>query len=256
MADNEWTTLRYDYYTAGRTLWFSSQMQPGALMFGYAIEAHLKHLLSQRNSISQKLLHSHDLPLLFKACHDEGFVANVKTTDDLLEYALDNFHRRYPSQTRESSQRAKMKGRCLSQDIGIVLAYDDLILQLDTSITSLTKNLSNSLLTRAAHGWQCMEGRFFLHCNHAAVIYLDRLLKSFQNVSSSSPLRDRDIHWDKCVDLNLKLQNGDLLQAENVGIGVMLDEKQKADEFAESFTYPGKYFELPDGSITGYSHFG
>ncbi len=41
------TKLRFEYYVSGRTLWFSDTMSIGALLLGYAVEAHLKHALGE-----------------------------------------------------------------------------------------------------------------------------------------------------------------------------------------------------------------
>jgi hypothetical protein len=41
----QWLKLKYEYYLAARTLWLNNQMQMGALMFAYAVEAQIKHAL-------------------------------------------------------------------------------------------------------------------------------------------------------------------------------------------------------------------
>lgn len=134
-----WTQQRYEYYLAGRTLWFHDQLQPGALMLAYAVEAHLKHNINVHRSLfPQKLLkelvYKHAIPTLFERSREAGLFSDVEVSGDLLLFVQDNFHRRYPSQTQQAARNVTSRGHALAMAPDLIHAYDDFILQLDQSL--------------------------------------------------------------------------------------------------------------------------
>ena len=249
----EWTKQRYEYYVAGRTLWFNNQMQTGALMFAYAIEAHIKHLLSNHRNCPRKLLYSHDIPILFEKSIELDLFTDVEVSDDLLRYAQDNFHRRYPSQTNETIKAASDRGHALFMDPGLVIAYDDLILQMDYSIYKKFGTPKASVAAMAAQLVDCADGRFFFHSNHAALDHLNEILKMHEE-SLALLLKEED---EAIHEINRRSFKERLATLSNKEILVAIDGLMRVSpghqqttfkSFAKNFTYPGRYYERTDGT--------
>lgn len=173
---DQWTSLRYDYYVAGRTLWFSNQLQTGALMLGYAIEAHLKHVLTSIGNFSRKLTHQHNFHDLFSVCRENDILQDVEVSEDLLDYVEDNFHRRYPSQTTETLQNAKSVGHAISISPVVITAYDDFIFQLDHSIAHTLSTPRASIGMLGGKRVDCLDGKFFFHSNYTAIARLSEII--------------------------------------------------------------------------------
>lgn len=113
---NSWLGLRFDYYLAGRTLLFTNQIQTSVLMFGYAIEAHFKQLLSSDPLFKKKLQFGHGFLGAYNKLKDNGFLTGVRVSEDLLHFAEDNFHRRYPTQKEQTIERANNRDALLHFD--------------------------------------------------------------------------------------------------------------------------------------------
>jgi hypothetical protein len=158
----EWTGQRYAYYLAGRTLWFCNQMETSAIMLAYAIEAHIKHMLSREKKCPKKLLYDHDITNLFDKSREFGLFSDVEVSEDLLRFAQDNFHRRYPSQTRETIQNAMGMGHSLGMHVGVILAYDDFILQLDQSLWRALNDVRASVALMGAKVGEFFGGSILL----------------------------------------------------------------------------------------------
>jgi hypothetical protein len=176
----EWTSQRYQYYLAGRTLWFCGQMNTGALMLAYGIEAHMKQMLSRERKCPKKLLYDHDISKLFAKSREFGFFLDVAVSDDLITFAQDNFDRRYPSQTRATVENAISLDHALGMHIGHILAFDDLILQLDQSIWRTLNDIRASIALNGAKRVASSDGRFFWHSNYAMLELWEDVMKMLE----------------------------------------------------------------------------
>jgi hypothetical protein len=59
--------LRFEYYVAGRNLWFSDMMSVGAVLLGYSVEFHFKQALIEHDTKFEKdrrVSSLHNLPAL------------------------------------------------------------------------------------------------------------------------------------------------------------------------------------------------
>jgi len=250
----EWTKQRYEYYVAGRTLWFCNRMQTGALMLAYSIEAHIKHILSRQEKCPQKLLYSHDIPKLFSKSKELGLFSDVEVSDDLLRYVQDNFHRRYPSQTREIMKNAMSIGHCLGMHVGLIPAYDDLVLQLDQSLYRTLHNVRASIATMGAQQVNGLDGRFFFHSNYVAIDLLEDIKKMHEEALM---LLLKEEH-ESIHELNKHayqerlaiLSDKDKLLVANNGLTRVFPGHNKNifRSYAKSFSYPGRYYKMEDGT--------
>ena len=262
-----WTIQRYDYYLAGRTLWFSNQMTTSAIMLAYAIEAHIKHNMNaHRSKFPQKLFNDlilkHDLPKLFKKCQEVGLFSEVEVSDDLLRFAQDNFHRRYPSQTKQTAKNAKNIGHSLGMHIGVILAYDDFILQLDQSLRHTLNNIRASVAWMGGRGANTAPGRFFFHSNHTAIELLEDIInmikEEFSIFLTEEDERLHEVNRLDCEQILAYLsEKRRLLMVESIPMSI--NPGQASNNFhshAKNFTYPGRYYEMPDGSTVSAIGFG
>jgi hypothetical protein len=262
-----WTIQRYDYYLAGRTLWFSNQMAASAIMLAYAIEAHIKHNMNAHRSkfsgnLFSKLINKHDLPMLFQKCREVGLFSDVEVSDDLLRFAQDNFHRRYPSQTIQSAENAKHRGHSLGMHMGVILAYDDFVLQLDQSLLHTLHNVRASVAWMGGRGANTAPGRFFFHSNHTAVELLEDIINMIKEEFSIFLKEEHEsLHEINRLDCEQKLSylsdKKRLLMVESIPMSI--NPGQASNNFhshAKNFVYPGRYYEMPDGSTVSTIGFG
>jgi len=250
----EWAKQRYKYYVAGRTLWFSNQMEMGAMILAYSIEAHMKQVLSRQKRPPRELLYKHDILGLFGKSIELGLFTDVEVSYDLLRYVQDNFHRRYPSQTRETIQGAMSRGHCLVMDPCLIFAYDDLILQLDESVYRSLGTVKASIAARGATLINCFDGRLFFHCNYPAIHRLEYIMKLHEEALSVL-LREEhenihEINKRSQKERLVILSDRNKLLTANIGL-VRVSPAQGSDSpcnYAKDFNYPGRYYELEDGS--------
>jgi hypothetical protein len=251
-----WTQQRYEYYLAGRTLWFHNQLQPGALMLAYAIEAHLKHSMNVHKSLfPPKLFYKHDIPTLFEKNREAGLFSDVEVSGDLLLFVQDNFHRRYPSQTQQAARNATSRGHALAMAPDLIHAYDDFILQLDQSLYLSINDIRASVALMGAKGVRSLGGHMFFHSNYAAIDRLtdiQRLLDEDWDIFLKEederlhPLNKPDyLERRACLsDTNA------LLVGEHHLIRVPRQPNTTFRVSAKAFVYPGRYYENPDGSVS------
>lgn len=232
--------LRHQYYTAGRILFLSNCMRMGALMLGYAIESGLKHALNEREFRDKKILYDHDLRLLFHTCREQGAFLDVEVSPDLLEYANDLFDVRYPSQLAARSEDMIQRNRAMSTTPAILAAYDDLLVQLDTSLWNLTEDHRSSAVIIAARTSNSYDGRVFFHCNAPALTMLDRYLET---VRKYYPTARADIE---------QLERGveHLYYFDAMHIRFASFDRLKVAQPAKRFRYPGRVVRDSDGNIT------
>jgi hypothetical protein len=257
----EWTQQRYEYYLSGRTLWFHNQSQPGAIMLGYAVEAHLKHGMNVHKSsfppkLFNRLIYKHDIPTLFERSRAAGLFSDVEVSGDLLLFVQDNFHRRYPSQTQETARNARCRGHFLANTPALIHAYDDFILQLDWSLYRSINDIRASVTLMGAKGVKSLGDRLFFHSNHAAIDQLtgiQRLLDEDWDLFSKEEDDDERLHaLNKPEYLERRVHLSDannLLMAEHHLISVPRQPNTTFRVSAKAFAYPGRYYELPDGSV-------
>lgn len=249
----QWTSLRFDYYWAGRTLLFSNQAQMGVLMLGYAIEAHFKHLISADGTIERKYSFAHDFSGAFNVLRNAGYFQDVHVSSDLLDFVEDNFDRRYPSQTSRTIKRANSKGRPVSMAPDVIIPYDDFILQLDMSLTNVFGTPEASVLMRGIKVIGCAGGHFFFHCNYAAVARLDtglKLCEQYLELLKQQEPRIYQINLDDYQTRRKLLEDREeLLNSSKTSVRVIprggFDAALKA---AASFVYPEKIVQLNDGT--------
>ena len=250
----DWTKQRYEYYVAGRTLWFNNQMEMGAMMLAYSVEAHMKQVLSQQKKPPRKLLYGHDILGLFEKSTELNLFTDLEVSNDLLRYAQDNFHRRYPSQTRETIQDAMSRGHCLAMDPCLIFAYDDLILQLDESVYRYSGTVKASIAARGATLVDCFDGRLFFHCNYPAIDRLEYIIKLHEEALSTllkeEPEKIHEINKRSHKGRLVILSDKNKLLTADIGL-VRVSPAQGSKSpcnYANDFTYPGRYYELEDGS--------
>jgi hypothetical protein len=166
----QWLTQKYEYYLAGRTLWLNNQMQMGALMLAYAIEAQIKHaLVIFDNNCPRKLRDSgHDIPQLFKEAQKAKIFEGISVDDNFLNFVQDNFERRYPRQTRERGKKANSEGRGLAITSNILPWYDKLVLSLDQWIYTKTSDFKLTIKLEAVKKLDSKGGHYFFDRNNTA----------------------------------------------------------------------------------------
>lgn len=164
--------LRFEFYVSGRNLWFSDTMSIAAMLLGHSVELHLKQALIEHVpalSKNKEVKSRHNLPTLYDMCKQNGLYADVFASEVLIIYISDMLHQRYPSQSVEASINAEERGHAISQDIGVIQAYDDLIIQLDDSLLKKYRDQEISIGIQASHFVNRHQGRTFFHCNVGAL---------------------------------------------------------------------------------------
>jgi hypothetical protein len=236
-------------------------------MLAYAIEAHIKHNMNSHQSKFprkhfSKLINKHDLPMLFQTCREVGLFSDVEVSQDLLRFAQDHFHRRYPSQTKQTIENARHRGHSVGMVIGVILAYDDFILQLDQSLWHTLHNVRASVALMGGRGANTAPGRFFFHSNYAAIELLEDIKRMIKEDFSLFLKEEHErLHEMNRLDCEQKLaflsDKERLLVVDSIPIRV--DPGQGIGNFhshAKNFTYPGRYYEMPDGSTVSTIGFG
>ena len=128
----KFTELRFEYYSAGRTLWFNDNMETAAILLGYAVELSLKQILVVTdNDKNKKLMNSHDVLVLFTEANNVVLKGAFSVTEDLLHFVTDRLHHRYPSQAEQTAVKANKRGHAVCLSLDVIAAYDDLIIGLD-----------------------------------------------------------------------------------------------------------------------------
>lgn len=166
---HKFTELRFEYYVSGRMLWFNDTPAVAGMLLGYAVELSLKHALIAGGVRDQRLLKSHKIHKIFEECESRNLIPAVEASQDLLLYISDMFNQRYPSQVLETAAEAENRGHAVSWNLGLVCAYDELMIQLDESLRAQCADDAVSIGLLAAHFVNRVQGRCFFHCNVAAL---------------------------------------------------------------------------------------
>ncbi len=165
----KFTELRFEYYVSGRILWFNDTMSIAGMLLGYAVELSLKYALIIAGIKHRGLLNGHKPLNLFLKCEEIKAIPNVQASTDLLQYVSDMFNRRYPSQVVKTSAEANARGHAIGQSLDLILAYDDLIIQIDDALRERCSDDSVSIGLLGAHFVNRPQGKGFFHCNVAAL---------------------------------------------------------------------------------------
>lgn len=248
----KFTELRLEYYSAGRALWFSDSMSIGGMLLGYAVELSLKYALIAVGLTNLRLLRSHQMLPLWRKCIELKALPSVEASDDLLQYVSDTFNQRYPSQVIETSAAANVRGHALSQSLDAILAYDDLVIQLDESLRTTYSDNSLSIAVLAAHFINRAQGRTFFHCNVAALRNTDtyRQFLEQEYAGAEEKMRQEGLTPETIAyNLNNHRQRLDTWKTApesiwhyaKVSTAIGPDFASLRDkQYAKSFTYPGR----------------
>ena len=168
--------LRFEYYSAGRTIWFTDNMETAAILLGYAVELTLKQILVASGN-DKSLMNSHNVTSLYAKANEHALKGEVPVTNDLLHFVTDRLHHRYPRQVEETVSNARKRGHAVCLSLDIVAAYDDLIIELDEWLRRNYPEEGASLGLLAAHFVNRTTGRALFHCNSAALARSDQYRK-------------------------------------------------------------------------------
>lgn len=245
----KFTGLRYEYYVAARTLWFSSQQTMGAIMFGYAIECHLKHALLEASPGNKKVQFGHSLHDLFSVCREYDLFSGVRVSDAFIDYCQDNFTTRYPSQVVSGNQAIEDRGQIRVVDSACVHAFDDLVLQMDDAMRERFGD--DAWMGRwLALGVEGLPARWFFHSNYAATKQCR--LESYSNYLTRWSEGSRETSHPEVWAFNARLceQRKALLAQPEVLMSfpsAHLAVPLRCNEPAKEFVYPGVIHRNDEG---------
>jgi hypothetical protein len=251
----KFTELRFEYYVSGRFLWFSDTMSTGAMLLGYAVELSLKYALVLAGISHKGLLHSHKPLDLFRKCVEVGALPGVEVSEDLLQYVSDMFNQRYPSQVVETSAEANARGHAISQSLDLILAYDDLVIQLDEALRARCGDGSASIGLLAAHFVNRPQGRGFFHCNVAALkcaaayrAYLEKEYREYEERAKKDGVDEQTVAYN-LGNQRQRLATWEAAPASiwhyekvSTAIGPDLESLSHA-AYAKTFAYPGRVIQ-------------
>lgn len=248
---SKFTELRYEYYAAGRSLWFTDQPTMGAMFLGYAIECSLKLALLMAGEADKRVLNSHSHLDLYRRCRTVGVLMDVEVSDDLLHHVSDSFNQRYPKQLMDVIAAAEGRGQAIAQVIGAILAYDDLMMQLDRSLAVQASDSSVRVALIAARFSGRYQGRAIFHSNVALMKERAYILSALKSEFETSETMQRASGCDEFT-IQYNLQSAklciDLWERAPGSIWKFLpmrtlvgDLELDGDKhFARDFVYPGK----------------
>ena len=180
--------LRFDFFSGGRALIFQGSVRAAAVLLAYSIEYHLKAAMIEFEESWSKeerrlVERSHDLLQLYFACLSKGILRDTFITADFLRFASDHFEMRYPGKEAsllESVGYWKFGGSFLA-------AYDDCVLQLDSSLANYYGSWRHSLGTHAISNIRASEQAFktFFHSNVYAVHLLENYVNAVPRLEKS-----------------------------------------------------------------------
>ncbi|MBM9576216.1 hypothetical protein JWG45_03525 [Leptospira sp. 201903070] len=176
-----WSLLRYNYYSAGRNEMLLGNYAAAGILLGYAIETSFKHALIEAGFQDLAILKKHEPQLLYATCKKEGILNGIESSDDLLEYINDHLKPRYPILQRQVSEDIISKNRI--NIIGPLLLswYDDLMYEIDTWILSYTKDSLSSCFFRGSGEVKSLKGKLFFHANYHACHQIDNYIVMRKN---------------------------------------------------------------------------
>lgn len=248
----KFTELRFEYYSAGRTLWFTDNMETAAILLGYAVELTLKQILAASGN-DQSLMHSHNVVSLYVKANEVILKGSVPVTEDLLHFVTDRLHHRYPRQVEESVANAQKRGHAVCLALDIIAAYDDLIIGMDEWLRKSYPGENVSLGLLAAHFVNRVTGRAVFHCNSAALsrteLYKALLSREYEGAESTMTHQGLTPETIRYNLANHKARLAAWAEAPNglwvanhltTRFGEVFYETADAMR-ASSFVYPGRY---------------
>jgi hypothetical protein len=251
--------LRFEYYSAGRTLWFTDNMETAAILLGYAVELSLKQILVATGNDKYQM-NSHNVISLYARANDLALKGAVPVTEDLLHFVTDRLHHRYPRQVEETVADAQKRGQAVCLSLDVIAAYDDLTLELDEWLRKSFPEEGASLGMLAAHFVNRTAGRSVFHANSAALahseLYKALLLREYEDAEVGMAKQGLT---PETIQYNLTMHKARLaawagapngLWVANhltTRIGAVFHETPRALR-ASSFVYPGHYVVGPGSS--------
>lgn len=172
----QYRLIRYEYYHAGRTLHLMGNFHSAGIMFGYTIETIMKagliEVLPKEQQLSNKILmHSHDVKGILAECNKYELFTDIKVSRDFLEHVHYHFQR-YPIQIKKAMDEASKQNSLISNSIDWIHFYDDMIVQLDSSIYELTSDPLVSIFCLTFLALETRNARDILRENaHALQMY-------------------------------------------------------------------------------------
>lgn len=250
--------LRFEYYSAGRTLWFTDNMETAAILLGYAVELTLKQILVASGN-DKSLMNSHNVVSLYAKANEHALLGEVPVTEDLLHFVTDRLHHRYPRQVEEAVSNAQKRGHAICLALDIVAAYDDLIIGLDEWLRNNFPDEGASLGLLATHFVNRTTGRAVFHCNSAALArgeqYRALLLQEYEGAEVEFAEQGLT---PETIQYNLALHKSRLAAWADAPNGLWFANHlttRFGSEFyetpgalrASAFVYPGRYVVGPGG---------
>ena len=196
------TMLRYDYYSAGRELFFNQNTTMSGIMLGYSIELSLKLLLQLKGMLSQKLFNSHSVNDLFDIA-SSAYPELETVSKDLILFINDRLDQRYIRGKNRVMKFHVQDGRVQDFPLEIIHYYDKLYYELDRLcwITSEKYNFSSSLY-RVLKDLKSYKSRAVFHINYS----LHNKLNELDSILNQDEDKDDLIYFnnekDKLWDFN------------------------------------------------------
>lgn len=250
----KFTELRFEYYSAGRTLWFSDNMETGAILLGYAVELSLKQVLvASGNDGNKRLMEKHTIAALYKHANETALHDAVPASQDLLHFVSDRLHHRYPRQVAEAAASAQERGHAICLALDVIFAYDDLVIGLDEWLRVNYPEEKISLGLLAAHFIKRVTGRAVFHCNSAALSrsasYVSLLEAEYANSEAEMKEQGRT---PETIAYNLENQRGRIHSWSLAPNGLWVFKnlmtpfgasfvETPSELLAKNFVYPGRY---------------
>lgn len=260
--NKQFSKLRYNYYVAGRALFFSgNSTEVGMYNLGHCIELTLKQALLEIVKLG-KMRNSHETDKLFALAQKEGLFGDVEVSDDLIQYIQDFFWSRYPSQIQEQTEKMYDEGRGRGFSPTMILYYDDYILQLDQSMRKKFDNLEMSIAVKASQQIDSKDGRVFFHSNIPAISKLDEYIPDYKALMKTIFDKMDDRHKpinEKRFRSNLDILNSgysSLWHGEGFTMSVGNFEEQKGFQFAKNYKNRSIVITDEKGLLMASSSFG
>ena len=166
-------------------------------------------------------------------------MGDVEVSDDLIVYANDLFQQRYPSQQIAKSKEMLEDNRTTMLMPSILVAYDDLLIQLDNALWGLTNDHKASIGILAAASANSLDSRIFFHCNAPALAMLGKYTAVVREVYPSN--------IDDIRHLELGVEH--LWKYEGIGVSFAPYEHLLKAQPAKNFTYPGRLSRHKIGDV-------
>ncbi len=239
-------SLRKDYLITGRVSYLTRLSFVACINLGYAIESYLKQGLIELGNKNTGLQKSHDLKKLFNACVVKGLYKNIEVSEDFLDYCNSVFQMRYPSSTINECLRAYQRDKIINLSSDYILAYDDLIAQLDEALLDYTEDYYSSSIVFITCNINEHSSRLFYHHNLYALKrfekYKEIVIKNYPNNKSAINELNNGPDYFWSYDKTSRLFYVSIAEAES------LHPKP-----AKGFKFPGTLIRNAEGKVISWS---